>query len=283
MIHIYDLAQTFALLVGLCVGSFLNVCIARMPEDRSVVKPASHCPACGHAIRPWDNIPVISWIFLRAKCRDCGTKISVLYPMIELLTGIVFWLVFCRVVPDMGALTAGHLLAAALLCAFSAMLIGLTFIDLRHYIIPDEFSIYSAPIGIFGFWAVAVLGADPVVGASGWQDATVGAFIGSGFLLAIMGAYWLVRRQEGMGMGDVKLVAMMGAFLGAAPAVPFILVVASMLGALVGVGLVLFGGRGLKTAVPFGPFLALAAMIYVLHGPELVRHHMPGFALMFGL
>jgi leader peptidase (prepilin peptidase)/N-methyltransferase len=283
VIHIYDLAQCAALLLGLCVGSFLNVAIARMPEDRSVVRPASHCPACGHAIRPWDNIPLLSWALLRAKCRDCGTGISVLYPIIELLTGLIFWLVFRRVVPDVLAFTAGHFLAAGLLMVFSAMLIGLTFIDLRHYIIPDEFSIYAAPLGILGFWGVSALGARPVVGASGWQDAAVGAVLGSGFLLAIMGAYWLVRRQEGMGMGDVKLLAMMGAFLGAAPAVPFILIGASMLGAVVGVGLMLFGGRGLKTAVPFGPFLALAAMIYVLHGPELVRQHLPGFALLFGL
>lgn len=283
MIQIYTLAQVGTVLLGLCVGSFLNVCIARMPEDRSVVSPGSHCPACGSAIRPWDNIPLLSWLILRARCRDCGIKISALYPAIELLTGLVFWLVFRRVVPDAMALDAGHLVAAGLLCAFSAMLIGLTFIDLRHYIIPDEFSIYAAPLGIFGFWGVAALGVDPVVGATGWQDAVVGAFIGGGVLAAIMGAYWLVRREEGMGMGDVKLVAMMGAFLGAAPAVPFILVLASMIGAVVGVGLVLFGGKGLKTAVPFGPFLALAAMIYVLHGPELVVRHLPGFALMFGL
>jgi len=283
MTQLYDFAQVFAVLIGLCVGSFLNVCIARMPEDRSVVKPASHCPACGTSIRPWDNIPLLSWLFLRARCRDCGTSISVLYPLIELMTGLIFWLVFRRVVPDAMALDQGHLLAAGLLMVFSAMLVGLTFIDLRHYIIPDEFSIYAAPIGIFGFWAVSALGAEPVVGATGWRDAVVGSFAGSGFLLAIMGAYWLVRRQEGMGMGDVKLLAMMGAFLGAVPAVPFILVLASMIGAVVGVGLVLFGERGLKTAVPFGPFLALAAMIYVLHGPEWVVRHLPGFALMFGL
>jgi leader peptidase (prepilin peptidase)/N-methyltransferase len=282
MNEMYQLAQVMAVLVGLSVGSFLNVCIARMPEDRSVVKPASHCPACGSSIRPWDNIPLLSWLILRARCRDCGISISVLYPLIELLTGLVFWLVLRRVVPDPMFLDAGHLLAAGLLCAFSAMLIGLTFIDLRHYIIPDEFSIYAAPLGIFGFWAVAALGVEPVVGARGWQDAAVGSFAGSGFLLAIMGTYWLIRRQEGMGMGDVKLLAMMGAFLGAAPAVPFILVVASMIGAVVGVGLMLLGGRGLKTAVPFGPFLAVAAMIYVLHGPELVRHHFPGFAVVFG-
>jgi len=279
---LHGIAQAFVLAVGLCVGSFLNVCIARMPEDRSVVHPASHCPACGAGIRPWDNIPVLSWIILRARCRDCGSAISALYPIIELLTGLVFWLVFCRVVPDGAALDAGHLLAAGLLCMFSAMLIGTTLIDIRHYIIPDEFSIYAAPLGILGFWGVSVLGARPIVGAHGWQDAAVGACVGGGVLLLIMGAYWLVRREEGMGMGDVKLVAMMGAFLGAVPAVPFILFVASVIGALVGVPLVLLGQRGLRTALPFGPFLALAAMIYVLHGPELTNRFFPGLAVLIG-
>ena len=110
MNEMYQLAQVMAVLVGLSVGSFLNVCIARMPEDRSVVKPASHCPACGSSIRPWDNIPLLSWLILRARCRDCGISISVLYPLIELLTGLVFWLVLRRVVPDPMFLDAGHLL-----------------------------------------------------------------------------------------------------------------------------------------------------------------------------
>ena len=129
MTDLYTLAEVFALLLGLCVGSFLNVCIARMPEDRSVVSPPSHCPACGSKIRPWDNIPIISWILLRAKCRDCGTHISVLYPVIELMVGLLFWLVFHRFVPGPADLDLAHLAAFGMMATFVSMLVALTFID----------------------------------------------------------------------------------------------------------------------------------------------------------
>jgi len=283
MTDLYVLAQVFSGLIGLAVGSFMNVCIARMPQDRSVVFPASHCPACGHGIRPHDNIPLLGWLLLRGRCRDCGTGISVLYPLIELLTGLIFWLLFVRVIPSAALLDAGHLVAWGLLSVFAAMLVGLTYIDIRHFIIPDEFSIYAVPVGVAGVAAVDALGVHLPMMAASWQDAVVGAAVGGGVLASIMGAYWLVRREVGMGFGDVKLVAMMGAFLGVLPAVPFILVVASMTGALVGVPMAIFGKRGLRVALPFGPFLALAALIYVLHGPEIVSRQFPGFALMFGM
>jgi leader peptidase (prepilin peptidase)/N-methyltransferase len=282
MTDLYNLAQVFAGLLGLCVGSFMNVCIARMPQDRSVVRPASHCPSCGHGIRPIDNVPLLSWLWLRGKCRDCQTRISVLYPLIELLTGLLFWLVFQRLVPSPVALDAGHLVAWAVMSLFAAMLVGVTFIDIRHFIIPDEFSVYAIPLGIGSVVAVHALGVAPPVMAASWKDAVLGAAVGGGVLMAIMGAYWLIRREAGMGLGDVKLVAMMGAFLGALPAVPFILITASMLGAMVGVPMAILGRRGLRLALPFGPFLALAAMIYLLHGPEIVARHFPGFALMLG-
>ena len=278
--QLHAMAEVFSLLVGLCVGSFLNVCIARMPEDRSVVSPPSHCPACGSGIRPWDNIPLVSWVLLRGRCRDCGNSISVLYPIIELMTGLMFWVLFHRFIPGPEALTQGHLLAYGLICAMVAMLIGQTFIDIRHFIIPNEFSIYAAPFGIVGMWAVSTFGVDYGVIASGWRDAAVGSVLGGGSLALIMGAYWLFRREEGMGMGDVKLLMMIGAFLGTVPAIPFVLIVSSLAGAAVGLPMALFGNKGLRVAMPFGPFLAFGAILYVLHGPEIIARFFPGVSFL---
>ena len=280
MSQLHMLYEVFAVLVGLCVGSFLNVCIARMPEDRSVVKPRSHCPACGETIRAIDNIPLLSWIMLRARCRSCGTNISMLYPIIELMTGLLVWLLYQRFIPTPEMLTPGNGLIFLLMTVFVAMLVAMTFIDLRHYIIPDEFSIYAAPVGIMGIALVGFLGAKDPVLAQSWQASFVGSALGGGSLGFSMLAYWLIRREEGMGLGDVKLLMMMGAFLGPLPAIPFILIVSSMAGAMVGIPLALVGKKGLRVAIPFGPFLAFAAILYVLHGPEIVQMYFPGVAFM---
>ena len=230
----YDLFGVFALLFALCVGSFMNVCIARIPEDRSVAWPPSHCPACGHNIRPRDNIPVLGWILLRGKCRDCASPISALYPAIE---------------------------------------IGQAYIDIRHFIVPDQFSIYAVPVGVAG---CALLGWMGYEGAPSWQASVVGALIGGGVLGSVAGIYWLIRREEGMGLGDVKLLAMIGSFLGAVPAMPIVLMVSSITGAAVGIATLLGRKKGLRAAVPFGPFLALGALVYLLHGPEILERFFPG-------
>ncbi|MCK6502911.1 prepilin peptidase [Myxococcota bacterium] len=273
----------FALALGLVVGSFLNVVIARMPEDRSVVWPGSACPACGTPIRPYDNVPVLAWLWLRGRCRACKSPISPLYPVIELLTGLVAWLLFQRVVPGPEHYDLPHLAAFLVVFLFAAMLIAQTFIDVRHYIIPDELSVYAVPAGVAAAALLAWLGYDGPLVAVGWQQAVVGALAGGGVLGSVMGLYWVVRREEGMGFGDVKLLAMMGAFLGALPAVPFVLFVASVAGALVGVPVALLRGQGLRAALPFGPFLALAGMIWLLHGPELIQRWFPGVGLVLGL
>ena len=276
----YHLFGALAAFSGLCVGSFLNVCIARMPEDRSVVSPPSHCPACGHAIRAYDNIPVISWLLLRAKCRDCGTPISGLYPAIELLVGMLAWLLYRRIVPGPGQIDVAHGAAWAFFLVFVAMLVAQTYIDIRHYIIPDEFSIYAVPVGVAGHAALGWLG---YADALPWTTSVVGALVGGGLLAGVMGTYWLIRREEGMGLGDVKLLAMIGAFLGAIPAVPFVIFVASLAGAAVGVPIVLLKRRGMRTALPFGPFLALGAVTWVLFGEELVSRFFPALSrLMAG-
>ncbi len=261
----------FATMLGLLFGSFLNVCIARMPEDRSVAYPPSHCPACGHNIRWYDNIPVLSWLILRARCRDCGLPISSLYPAIELLTGLLAWLLFARIVPGPDALDLAHFAAFGVYLVFVCMLVAQTFIDIRHYIIPDEFSIYAVPLGVGGTLLLGWLGYPD---ALPWQQSVLGALLGGGSLALVMGLWWLVRRQESMGLGDVKLLAMIGSFLGAVPAVPVIIVIAAVAGSIVGLPLALLTRRKLSLALPFGPFLALGALAWLLHGPVLLSVYM---------
>lgn len=267
----------FAAVLGLLVGSFLNVCIARMPENRSVVWPPSACPACGHGIRPRDNIPVISWLILRARCRDCGTPISSLYPTVELLMGCLSWLLFQRFVPGPEAIDQGHLATFGLYFVFTAMLVAQTYIDIRHFIVPDEFSIYAVPVGVAGCALLGLLGAPEV---PTWRASVVGALVGGVGLGSVALVYWLIRREEGMGLGDVKLLAMIGAFLGPLPPLLVVVLVASVSGAVVGGALMLARRGGLRTAVPFGPFLALGALVYVLHGKELVARFLPGMGAL---
>jgi leader peptidase (prepilin peptidase)/N-methyltransferase len=262
------LMQAFALLLGLCLGSFLNVCIARMPEDRSVVRPGSACPHCGAAIRWHDNIPILSWLVLRARCRDCGHPISATYPLIEAATGLLVLLVWLQTVPGVHALDAAHLAAFAYRSVFVCMLVGLTFIDIEHHIIPDEFSVYAVPVGVLGALGIGLL--EPGLAPS-WQQSLVGAAVGAGFLLAIAGVYWLIRREEGIGLGDVKLLAMIGAFLGAFPALLLVVLLAGLLGSIVGIAAMVRRGGTLRMALPFGPFLALGALIALFFGQPLLR------------
>ncbi len=265
-----------AFVFGLVVGSFLNVCISRMPEDRSVSWPPSHCPSCGSSIRVYDNIPVVSWLLLRGRCRDCSQPISSMYPTIELMMGFLSLLLFWRFVPHPGVVDAAHGAAFGVHFVFVAMLVVVTFIDVRHYIIPDELSIYAVPVGIAASAGLAWLGAPAAVGLKG---ALVGSVAGAGVLVSVMLLYRLIRGQDGMGWGDPKLLAMIGAFLGALPALPFVVFVACVVGSVVGLTLMVLNRRsgwGMRSAVPFGPFLALGAVVWVLHGPQLVERWFPG-------
>ncbi len=271
-----------ALVFGMLVGSFLNVCISRMPEDRSVIWPPSHCPSCGSSIRPYDNIPVLSWLLLRGRCRDCAQPISSMYPAIELLMGVLSLLLFWRFVPDPGTVDGPHGAAFAVHFAFFAMLVVVTFIDVRHYIIPDELSIYAVPIGIAASAVLAWVGAPEAIGI---QSALVGSVCGAGVLVSVMLFYRLVRGQDGMGWGDPKLLAMIGAFLGALPALPFVVFVACVTGSVVGLSLMALNrssGWSMRSAVPFGPFLALGAVVWVLHGPQMVERWFPGVHYLLG-
>ena len=234
-------------LAGAAVGSFLNVCILRIPEGLSIVSPASRCPRCGHPIRWYDNLPLLSYLFLRARCRDCRAAISPRYPLIELASAVLAWLLLRRY-----GLTPAFL--ATFL--FAATLIVVTFIDLDHQLIPHRITLPGIPL--FALLAVAFRGLSVL-------DVFLGAMIGAGVLYFVAVYYEALTGREGMGGGDVNLLAMLGAFLGW-KALPFLLLASSLLGALAGMAFILWRGKDLRYAIPYGPFLCLAGMAYLLVG-----------------
>jgi leader peptidase (prepilin peptidase)/N-methyltransferase len=237
-------------LFGLLIGSFLNVVIYRLPRGQSLVTPPSTCPGCGTRIRPIDNVPVLSWVLLGGKCQKCRAPISIQYPLVEFVTGALFLLV-AWVTP------AGPLLAARWLLV--VILIVLFGIDLHHQILPN---VITLPGIIIGFLF-------SLVGPPGWTNSLLGIALGGGILYAIAAAYYLVRREEGLGMGDVKMLAMIGAFLGW-KAVLVTLILSSFAGALVGIGIIAFTKGTMRLALPFGTFLSLGALAAMLVGDPLV-------------
>ncbi|MCG6533922.1 MAG: prepilin peptidase [Syntrophales bacterium LBB04] len=239
-------------LLGAAIGSFLNVCIRRIPVGESLVLPASHCPKCNCAIRYYDNIPIISYLLLQGKCRHCREKISLQYPLVELLTAIVALLLFWKFGPNLKLLFS---------FIFTCSLIVITFVDLEHQIIPDIITLPGIPI--FFLMAVFAMGIT-------WLDSVLGLLIGGGILYAIAIGYELIRKAEGMGGGDIKLLAMLGAFFGW-QSLFFILFVSSFIGAIVGLTVILTKGKDLKYAVPFGPFLSLAAIAYIFWGNNFIQ------------
>jgi leader peptidase (prepilin peptidase)/N-methyltransferase len=247
---IEPLTLAFLFVAGLVVGSFLNVCICRLPQRTSVVFPASHCPRCNRTLRWFENIPVASWVALRGRCRTCRTWIGATYPLVELTTGVVF----------AGAyLIYGWTPLLAVRLLFACAMIVLFVIDLRHRILPNAITIPGIAAGlVFG----AVL-------PPGWVAALVGAAVGGGVLYAIAEAYYRLRGVEGLGMGDVKMLAMIGAFLG--PQLTLVtLVLASLSGSIVGVTLIVSGRGGMQAALPFGTFLAAGALVAAVSGDAML-------------
>lgn len=268
----------FAVAYGLVIGSFLNVVIARLPEDRSLW-PRSACPTCGHAIRPVDLVPVLSYVWLRGRCRDCGARVPPSYPLVELLGGLLAWLCWERFVPDAAHLDPAHGLAFLVYFGFLATLVAASFVDLRHHILPDETTIYAAPVGIV---ATALLG---WAGYAGWPDVTwreavLGAGLGGLFLGAVAVVAELVLRREGLGWGDVKLIAMVGAFLGLLPGAFLSLLVGALLGSVAGLLHLAWTRR--RSYLPMGPFIAFGAALYLLYGDHLLRWLFPGIGLWTG-
>ena len=234
--------------VGLLVGSFLNVCIVRWPAEASVVSPRSRCPRCEAAIAWYDNIPVLSWLWLRARCRGCGLPIPVRYPLVELATGLTWgWAVWAH----------GPSVEALRVAVFFTILLGIAMTDAREYIIPDEFSVGGAVVGVL----FALLG-----GALGWPQALLGAAVGYALLwvVAVLGARAFGR--DAMGGGDVKMMAMIGAFLGW-HGVLLTLFLGAFLGTLIFLPLKI---AGREILVPFGIFLAIGAVATYLGGDALI-------------
>lgn len=251
------LLDLYAALVGLVAGSYLNVVIHRLPRGVSTVLPRSRCPACGAAIRPLDNVPLVSWLALGGRCRHCRAPISPRYPAVEAVTAALFVLCMERFGPSP---------AAAVAALFCALMIALAGIDVEHYLLPDRITLPGIALGI---------AVQPFVGwnGDGWQavlQGALGAAVGGGVLLAAYGSWWLVRREEGLGLGDVKMLAMIGAFLGWRGVVVTVALGAGT-GALFGLGLIALGRGGMRSKLPFGAFLALAGLIALFFGQTLVR------------
>ncbi len=247
MVYVWSFLVFFT---GAAVGSFLNVCIYRIPEDKSVVRPPSSCPRCGHPIRAYDNIPILSFFLLRGKCRDCGEGISSRYPIIEAITGLFLLALYLKY---------GLSLKLLALFAFGAALILISFIDLDHQIIPDIITLPGIPIGFLA--AVFVL-------QTGYIDSLLGIVLGGGVLYLVSTGYRLLTKRTGMGFGDVKLLAMIGAFLGW-KSILFVLFISSFLGSLVGISIILIKKGNMKYAIPYGPFLSLAAIAYLFWGQRV--------------
>ncbi len=241
----------FAFIFGAVIGSFLNVCICRLPEGRSVVSPPSACPSCGAGIRWYDNVPILSYLVLRGRCRSCKTPISWRYPLVEAINGLLTLALFVRFGPSLTFLA---------LFLFCSALVVITFIDFDHQIIPDVISLPGIVVGfVFSFFLPWL----------GWQSSLIGIVAGGGTIWLIIELYYRLRKEEGMGGGDIKLLAMIGAFLGWR-AILFTIFVSSLVGSIVGVSLMYLQKKDGKLAIPFGPYLAFGAVLYIFYGKQLI-------------
>ncbi|MCE5333499.1 MAG: prepilin peptidase [Desulfobacteraceae bacterium] len=246
------MVQIFALMLGCCLGSFYNVVIHRLPLGQSIVSPGSRCPGCGTAIAGYDNIPVLSYLLLRGRCRSCAAPISFRYPLIEVLTGL-FALLFVR--------RYGLHPQAAIEFVFFSLLLIISCIDLDTYTIPHVLSMPGIALGfLLSFFTPRLA----------WTDSLLGIFLGGGLLYAIATLYGMIRRKEVMGGGDVVLLGMIGAFLGW-PGVVFTVLVSSISGMVIALPVMYFTGKGMGAQIPYGPFLAFGAVCYIFWGQLLVH------------
>ncbi len=294
-----DLAFECALfVVGLALGSFLNVCISRLPRDESVIRPRSHCPACGALLRWHDNIPLLSWLLLSRRCRDCGGRISLRYPAVELLTAVLFTACY---------LSFGATLVTAKICIFCFLLVGLIFMDAETGLLPREFTYCGIVLGLALSWIaptdgtatqffLRVYGAQLLTQAQvALLDSAMGALAGAGFFYLAWALYYLVRKRHGLGFGDIALMAMVGAFLGLK--LTLLVIFSAPLAGTVYAALLLLAGRFRKTPemggtlaeqssgrerflaqeLPFGVFLGACSLAAVFFGESIWRWYLSFF------
>jgi len=245
----------FALLLGLICGSFFNVCILRIPAEKSLLT-RSQCPKCKTLIPWYCNVPVLSFIWLQGACRNCKERISLQYPAVEIATGLLFAGLFFYY---------GIGIQFAAYAVFLSFLLMVSVIDYHHQIIPDEFSLGGTVLGF---------GACFLTGDVSWESSVVGILLGGGVFMAIAYLYERVTQREGLGGGDVKLLGMIGAWLGVQSILP-VIIISSAVGSIIGIALMMFQRRGFKTAIPFGPFLALAATIYLFASESILNFLYP--------
>lgn len=254
-----------AAIFGLVVGSFLNVCIYRIPRDGSVAKPSrSYCPHCNHTLSALDNIPVLSYIYLKGKCRYCKEPISPRYMTVELLTAILFVLMIHRSLP-LHLSFWQTVLELFTTCVFISMLIVISFIDLEFTIIPNKVVFVGLPIGLL-FAIIASLlnwNIQPLL------SRVLGAAVGAGIIVLIAIGGKALFRKEAMGGGDIKLMAMIGIYLGFWPHIPLTIMIAAFLGSLIGVIVLLFRKNKQDSTIPFGPFLSIGALISLMYGTQI--------------
>ncbi|MBW1900183.1 MAG: prepilin peptidase [Deltaproteobacteria bacterium] len=250
--EISSVMVVYSALFGLALGSFMNVCIYRIPLKKSIVSPPSSCPNCGERIRFYDNIPLISYLLLLGKCRHCSNPLAWHYPLVEALTGLLSVALFIRY---------GLSYQYFLYLLFTSVLVTISFIDLHHKIIPDVLSLSGIVVG---------LAASFMPGTISWLDSLIGIIAGGGSLFLVAFVYERITGREGMGGGDIKLLAMIGAWLGWRQ-LYLVVLISSLVGAIVGIAFLLMAGKGFRVRIPFGPFLSLGAMACLFFGPELMN------------
>jgi len=245
-----------AIIFGALVGSFLNVCICRLPKEESIIWPGSHCPHCKKPIRPYDNIPVVSYILLKGKCRFCHRPISFQYPLVEGISAFSSLVLFMRFGPSLSYL---------FYFLFVASLIVITVIDLYHQIIPDVISLPGIGVGLI---------ASLMIPQITLLNSLTGILFGSGSLFLVSAYYEWLLKKEGMGLGDAKLLAMIGAFLGW-KAVILTILLSSLIGSIIGIMVMVLKGKDFKYAIPFGPFLSFGAVIALFYQNEIISWYLP--------
>ncbi|CDQ10437.1 Type 4 prepilin-like proteins leader peptide-processing enzyme [Acidithiobacillus ferrivorans] len=247
-------------ILGLIVGSFLNVVVHRVPRRESIVTPGSHCPSCEHSLRPWENIPVLSWVFLRGRCHGCGAAIAWRYPALELLSGLLALVIFSQV-----WLTA----KLPLVLVFTWILLALTLIDLETHLLPDRITKPGILAGLLLNGSVLFW---PSVALTSPLNALLGVIVGYGCLWLLSAGCHLATGRHGMGGGDLKLLGMIGAWLGW-QAILLALFIAAISGGLVAV-IYLLSGKGRDYAMPFGPYLALGGWLMLLWPEQIIHGYM---------